>query len=544
MSDSPEETDDAISSPLFSSSILRPSVLSDKLKVAGADVKTSKFELPTKPKESLVEAPNFAPTHPIPASAEPTNAPGYVFGQNMSSRVVNANQGASENIWQAVESDDRLNRWFELIRSCFCRFFFCFCFGLDTMAIRNQEDSSTSVFTTLAKAVAKQSKQTEGELLEDSAVALARKRNAAQISLPPSSSGEQPEIITGEEDERTVLELTCNAYVFDRDSKQWKGIGQSYLHLNDTTLTDRTTSRLIIRLQSTRRVVVNTRIWLEMPVAYVVENKAVRIGALTVAGQGQTDTEGAIRTYMLRFTSADSARFLFEALQERRLSAEKLETFVKRPRLEESQASIVAANNATKTSSSSHSGPGTFHGKESNSCEHNEATPLDGSSTTKSTTVTGISFPCRHVRLYAASGALTEEVGLEDEDGEMAVVNITDFPQSGASVLEVNVPGRGSGSLLTAAIGPRLAFCRLGDSEVHFFCTTEASDDAVEGEDVTDVARLDKSCRLQLASASEAERLYRSILLRVVRLFMETSGMIKEGEKSNDDQTPENALSA
>lgn len=119
---------------------------------------------------------------------------------------------------------------------------------------------------------------------------------------------------------------------------------------------------------------------------------------------------------------------------------------------------------------------------------------------------------------------------MEDEDGEMAVVNITDFPQSGASVLEVNVPGRGSGSLLTAAIGPRLAFCRLGDSEVHFFCTTEASDDAVEGEDVTDVARLDKSCRLQLASASEAERLYRSILLRVVRLFMETSGMIKEGE--------------
>ncbi|KAL5969839.1 Ran-binding protein 3 [Taenia solium] len=518
MSASSEETDDAMPSPLFSSSILRPSVLSDKLKVADTDVKTSKFEPPTKLTESLVEAPNFAPTHPIPASAEPTNAPGYVFGQNMSSRVVNANQGASENIWQAVESGDRLNR--------------------------NQEDSSISVFTTLAKAVAKQSKQREGELLEDSAVALARKRNAAQISLPPSASGEQLEIITGEEDERTVLELTCNAYVFDRDSKQWKGIGQSYLHLNDTTLTDRTTSRLIIRLQSTRRVVVNTRIWLEMPVAYVVENKAVRIGALTVAGRGQTDTEGAIRTYMLRFTSADSARFLFEALQERRLSAEKLETFVKRPRLEESRAPIVSANNATKTSSSSHSGPDTFHGKESNSCEHKEATPLDGSSTTKSTTVTAMSFPCRRVRLYAASGVLTEEVGLEDEDGEMAVVNITDFPQSGASVLEVNVPGRGSGSLLTAAVGSRLAFCRLGDSEVHFFCTAEASNDAAEGEDVTDVARLDKSCRLQLASASEAERLYRSILLRVVRLFMETSGMIKEGEKSNDDQTPENALSA
>lgn len=149
---------------------------------------------------------------------------------------------------------------------------------------------------------------------------------------------------------------------------------------------------------------------------------------------------------------------------------------------------------------------------------------------TKSTTVTAMSFPCRRVRLYAASGALTDEVGLGDGDGEMAVVNITDFPQSGASVLEVNAPGRGPGSLLTTAVGSRLAFCRLGDSEVHLFCTIEVSNDTIGGGEFTDVARLDKSCRLQLASASEAERLYRSILLRVVRLFMETTGMIKEGE--------------
>ncbi|CDS37323.1 RAN binding protein 3 [Echinococcus multilocularis] len=515
MSASSERMGDALPVFLSSSSILRPSVLSDRLKVVDTDVKTSTFEPPMKSTKPLVEEPKFAPTRSIPASVEPTNAPGYVFGQNMSSRVVNANEGASENIWQAVTSDNYSDG-------------------------SNQEDSSTSVFTTLAKAVAKRSKQIEGELLEDSAVALARKRNAAQISLPSTTIGEQHEIITGEEDERTVLELTCNAYVFDRDSKQWKGIGQSYLHLNDTTLTDRTTSRLIIRLQYTRRVVVNTRIWSEMPVAYVAENKAVRIGALTVAGRGQTDIEGAIRTYMLRFTAADSARFLFEALQERRLSAEKLETFVKRSRLEESQTSVVAANDATNASDFSHGESGAFHEKESNSSEHKEATTLDGSSVTKSTTVTAMSFLCRRVRLYAASGTLTEEVEL-DGDGKMAVVNITDFPQSGASVLEVNAPDRGAGSLLTAAIGSRLAFCRLGDSEVHLFCTTEVSDDTVEGDDVVDVARLDKSCRLQLASSSEAERLYRSILLRVVRLFMETSGMIRERRELNDDRTSENS---
>ncbi|VDM26577.1 unnamed protein product [Hydatigera taeniaeformis] len=341
MSASSEEVDDTLPSSLFSSSILRPSVLSDKLKAVGADMKTSKFESSAKPSKSLVEAPNFVATRSIPASAEPTNSPGYVFGQNMGSRVVNADQGASENIWQAIKSDSYSKDQYLFLSSLY-RF-------------RNQEDSSTSVFTTLAKAVASHSKQKEGELLEDSAVALARKRNAAQISLPSNVNGDQFEIITGEEGERTALELTCNAYVFDRESKQWKGIGQSYLHLNDTTLTDRKTSRLIIRLQSTRRVVVNTRIWSEMPVAYVGENKAVRIGALIVAGQGQTETEGAIRTYMLRFTTADSARFLFEALQERRLSAEKLETFVKRPRLEESLSPMVEENSVAKISNPSHS---------------------------------------------------------------------------------------------------------------------------------------------------------------------------------------------
>lgn len=135
MNASSEEANEVSSSPSFSSSILRPSVLSDKLKVADTDVKTSKIELSTRLTKSLVEAPNFAPTHPIPASAEPTNAPGYVFGQNMSSRVVNANQGASEKIWQAVKSDDRNNGWVESVWSCFCGCSFpVFIFGLDTMA--------------------------------------------------------------------------------------------------------------------------------------------------------------------------------------------------------------------------------------------------------------------------------------------------------------------------------------------------------------------------------------------------------------------------
>ena len=214
-------------------------------------------------------------------------------------------------------------------------------FSIPIFNLSNQEDSSSTVFTTLAKAVTKQQMPKGIEVLEESAVALARKRNAAQLSLSSTSNGEQREVITGEENERTVLELTCISYVFDRESKQWKGIGQCYLHLNDTAYSDHgsTSSRLIIRLQSTRRVVVNTPIWSGIQIAHVVESKAVRVGALTVSGQDGSESESAIRTYMLRFAAAESARLLFEALQERRLSAESMEAIAKRPRIEGQQTS-------------------------------------------------------------------------------------------------------------------------------------------------------------------------------------------------------------
>lgn len=219
---------------------------------------------------------------------------------------------------------------------------------------RDDDSISDSVFTSLAKAVtAKQQQQSSdassssspsgaggvetNQHLEVSADALARKRNAAQIALPPSfvDGKTASEITTGEEGEQTVLELTCAAFVFNRDSKQWTPIGQSYLHLNDAisdASSSTSSSRLIIRLQSTRRVVVNTRIWSEMPVANVVANKAVRIGAISADdGSG-----GSIRTYMLRFPSVHAAESLFEALEGRRATAQKLDTAVvaKRTRVE------------------------------------------------------------------------------------------------------------------------------------------------------------------------------------------------------------------
>ncbi|KAM3177802.1 hypothetical protein ACTXT7_003859 [Hymenolepis weldensis] len=298
MSASPQKSDDP-SSSLFSNSILRPSVLSGRLPVSDVGIKLPEPEPPTSSTKPLVEAPKFTLSQPVRTATEnDSSCGGFIFGQNMGSRVVNANQGASGSIWQSVASESQ----------------------------DDQKESVGSVFTTLAKAVAKQTKEKEPntELLEESAVALVYKRNAEQLSLNSKNSAGQPhEILTGEENERTILELTCSAYVFNRESKQWKAIGQSYLHLNDPTETiDNNSSRLIIRLQSTRRVVVNTRVWSGMPMAFVPESKAVRIGALALAetdGESEEGSKvGTVRTYMLRFGGLDSARELYDALMRRR----------------------------------------------------------------------------------------------------------------------------------------------------------------------------------------------------------------------------------
>lgn len=122
-------------------------------------------------------------------------------------------------------------------------------------------------------------------------------------------------IETGEEGESTIIELTCNAYVFNTDSRQWTSIGQSYLHLNDDSESGE--SRLVIRMQSTRRVVVNSPVWSEMPLASVMEGKGLRFGAVEVEGS-------VIRSYLLRFPAAASAYQLYNLLLTRRSEAVKM----------------------------------------------------------------------------------------------------------------------------------------------------------------------------------------------------------------------------
>lgn len=135
-----------------------------------------------------------------------------------------------------------------------------------------------------------------------------------------------------------------------------------------------------------------------------------------------------------------------------------------------------------------------------------------------------LSLPCRRVRLFDAT--TSEETTNDDSSTTTTTITtssvlLTDYPPDGPSILEVTSSVE-SQPFLTIAVGYRLAFCLVGDAAVQLL-VIESGRGGRAGGAVGDV---EKSCRIELESQAAADRLYRSLLLRVNRLFMESSGML------------------
>nr|VZI12831.1 unnamed protein product [Spirometra erinaceieuropaei] len=513
-------------SNIFGSSILRPSVLSGKVTTTVDNFSSkppppvSKAQSPPATKPSL-PPPVFPSTAP-PISVAPSNSE-YIFGQNMLSRVVNAAQSSSSSstLWQTASS------------------------ASETPADKETESpnpqiQSSSVFTVLAKAVASNNSTTAAAIasnhpveLKESASELARKRNLAQIKLIEAPS------MTGEEGERIVLQLSCSAYVFNTESRQWTSLGQSYLHLNDELSDDRksvTSSRFILRLQSTRRVLVNTRIWPEMPLS-TAEAKGVRLGALDVDGT-------SIRTYLLRFPAAQNASRLYEALLSRK--QESASTQIKRQRLSGDPGDApphLPSSTAPTTATTKLAGEVAI----TVGAQRNETIPTrsqspnpdpktvqasPGKSLINGTPSAGSSIPVLNLKCLAL---------VCDDPGSSTVsacVSITDYANGNQSVFEIrpstDSADTSAASLLTVTVGFRLAFCFSDERSLRLFVTaptTTASDlsaAAGNAEGPLEQSSLPRvnSFVVRLDTRQEAERLFRCLLLRINRLFMENQSAL------------------
>lgn len=229
-----------------------------------------------------------APTVNVPRKDDSIPG-GFVFGSNISSRVVNAptSHGASSDLWSNTAAE---------------------------------ADSSSSVFTTLAKAVTS-TKRDENDSVHQTLVASAKKVTEDQKQSAVSLA--QVDVFTGEEDEVQVFRMHCHAYVFDTDKQRWNALGASHFHLNDIPRsTEESTSnsgiskcrsRVVVRLLSTRRVIINTPIWDSMPVA-LVDSRSLRIGAVNEDGDH-------LRSYLLKFSPDESASNICTALNTRKARA-------------------------------------------------------------------------------------------------------------------------------------------------------------------------------------------------------------------------------
>ncbi|XP_076004385.1 ran-binding protein 3b isoform X2 [Genypterus blacodes] len=182
-----------------------------------------------------------------PSSKNATNSTDtgakFVFGQNMSERVLSPPKGESSNE-------------------------------------ENKEASVAPASEPSSQEATPEKVNSVTESLEESAAAYT-KATAKKCIL------EKVDVKTGEESESNVLQMQCKLFVFEKTAQSWIERGRGLLRLNDMASTDDGTlqSRLVMRTQGSLRLILNTKLWPQMQVDKASE-KSVRITAMDTEDQG------------------------------------------------------------------------------------------------------------------------------------------------------------------------------------------------------------------------------------------------------------------
>uniref|UniRef100_A0A8D3AUU1 Ran-binding protein 3 n=1 Tax=Scophthalmus maximus TaxID=52904 RepID=A0A8D3AUU1_SCOMX len=167
----------------------------------------------------------------------------FVFGQNMSERVLSPPKGESANE-------------------------------------ENKEVPAPPASEPSSQETTPEKVNSVSESLEESAAAYT-KATAKKCIL------EKVDVKTGEESESNVLQMQCKLYVFEKTAQSWIERGRGLLRLNDMASTEdgMLQSRLVMRTQGSLRLILNTKLWPQMQVDKASE-KSVRITAMDTEDQG------------------------------------------------------------------------------------------------------------------------------------------------------------------------------------------------------------------------------------------------------------------
>jgi Ran-binding protein 3 len=163
---------------------------------------------------------------------------------------------------------------------------------------------STSGGATSAWSGFAQKKEESVEIKEE---AEKEENDAEKTSEKPKEPAEK--IVTGEEEEKNVLQVPCKLFQFDKQESTYSQRGRGTLRVNDCGEGSDFKSRLVFRTSGTQKVAMNSKIWASMSVEQVGP-KSIRISAQ------DANTEGGVGIFLVQ-TALHDSKELYRAIDSR-----------------------------------------------------------------------------------------------------------------------------------------------------------------------------------------------------------------------------------
>ncbi|XP_073477365.1 ran-binding protein 3-like isoform X1 [Aquarana catesbeiana] len=131
-------------------------------------------------------------------------------------------------------------------------------------------------------------------LLESAAAYTSRPRMKYEL--------DQVKVITGEESERNVLQISCKLFVFNKENQVWTERGRGYLRLNDLAVNDDGPfrSRIVMRNHGNLKLILNSVIFNEMKLERA-NSRSLRITATDL-------TDSSLKVFLVQASVKDAAR--------------------------------------------------------------------------------------------------------------------------------------------------------------------------------------------------------------------------------------------
>lgn len=150
-----------------------------------------------------------------------------------------------------------------------------------------------------------------GQKKEESVEIKEEAENEKNVSEKTSEKAKEPaeKIVTGEEEEKNVLQVPCKLFQFDKLESTYSQRGRGTLRVNDCGEGSDFKSRLVFRTSGTQKVAMNSKIWASMSVEQVGP-KSIRISAQ------DANTEGGVGIFLVQ-TALHDSKELYRAIDSR-----------------------------------------------------------------------------------------------------------------------------------------------------------------------------------------------------------------------------------